>query len=59
MLMVLLVPKTLDLLMKKLNLWKDNMKNKGLCLNMGKTKVIICGKGFDTTKPHEKYPCSV
>ena len=35
------------------------MENKGLCVKMGKTKVMICGKGFDTIKPSEKYPCSV
>ena len=26
---------------------------------MGKTKVMICGKGLDTIKPSGKYPCSV
>ena len=25
---------------------------------MGKTKVMICGKGLDTIKPSGKYPCS-
>ena len=30
-----------------------------LCVNLGKTKVIICGKGLDTIKPSGKYPCSV
>ena len=35
------------------------MKNKGLHVNMGKAKVMICGKGLDTITPSGKYPCSV
>ena len=35
------------------------MENKGLRVNMEKTKVMICGKGLDTIKPSGKYPCSV
>ena len=34
------------------------MENKGFRVNMGKTKVMICGKGLDTIKPSRKYPCS-
>ena len=54
-----LIAETLDLLMVKLKLWKDNTENKGLRVNMGTTKVMICGKGLGTTKPSGKYPCSV
>ena len=56
---IVLIAETLDLLMEKLKLWKDNMENKGLRVNMGKTKEMICGKGLDTIKPSGKYPCSV
>ena len=35
---LVLIGETLDLLMEKLKLWKDNMENKGLRANMGKTK---------------------
>ena len=54
-----LIATTLDLFMEKLKLWKDDMENKGLDVNMGKTIVMICGKGFDTTKLSGKYPCSI
>ena len=54
-----LIAKILDLLMEKFKLWKDNMENKGLHVNMGKTIVMNCGKGFDTTKLSGKYPCSI
>ena len=54
-----LIATTLDLFMEKLKLWKDDMENKGLDVNMGKTIVMICGKGFDTTKLSGKYPCNI
>ena len=54
-----LIATTLDLFMEKLKLWKDDMENKGLDVNMRKTIVMICGKGFDTTKLSGKYPCSI
>ena len=38
---LVLLAETLNLLMEKLKLWKDNMESKGLCVNMGKTKVIL------------------
>ena len=44
----MLIAETLDLLMEKLKLWKNNMENKRLSVNMGKTKVMICGKDLDT-----------
>ena len=45
---LVLIAEILDLLMEKLKLWKDNMENKGLCVNVGKTKVMICRKGLDS-----------
>ena len=55
----MLIAETLDMLMEKLKSWKDNMENKGLCVNMGKTKVMICGNGLDTIKSSGKYVCSI
>ena len=43
---LVLIAETLDLLMEKLKLWKDNMENKGLRVNMGETKAMICGTGL-------------
>ena len=40
-LLMLLIAETFDFLMEKLKLWKDDMKNKGLHVNMGKTKLMI------------------
>ena len=54
---LVLIAQTLDLLMEKLKLWKNNMENKGLRVNMGETKVMICGKVLDTIKLSGKCPC--
>ena len=35
------------------------MENKRLSVNMGKTKVMICGKDLDTIQPFGQCPCSV
>ena len=56
---LVLIAEIPDLLMEKLKLWKDNLENKGLRVNMGKTKVMICGKDLDTIKSSGKHPCSV
>ena len=56
---LVLIAETLDLLREKSKLWKDNMKNKALHVNMEKTEVMICEEGLDTVKPSGKYPCSV
>jgi len=34
-----------DDLFKRLNDWKDNMENRGMRVNMNKTKVMISGSG--------------
>ena len=56
---LVLIAETLDFLMEKLKLQKDNMENQGLRVNKGKTKVMICGKNLDTVKPSGKYQCSL
>ena len=35
------------------------MENKGSRVNMGETKVMICGNSLNTVKPYRKYPCSL
>jgi len=34
-----------DDLIKRLNEWKDNVENRGMRVNMNKTKVMIMGNG--------------
>ena len=43
----------------KLSNWKAKLEEKGLRVNMGKTKVMISGTGLDTLKDSGRYPCGV
>ena len=38
-------------LIKRLNEWKNNVENRGMRVNMNKTKVMICG---ERQKPVQK-----
>ena len=39
---LVVIAETEDDLIKRLNEWKDNMENRGVRVNMNKTKVMIC-----------------
>ena len=39
-----MIAETEDVLMKRLNEWKDNVENRGMRVNMNKTKVMISGE---------------
>ena len=39
--------------------WKEAMEKKGLRVNAGKTKVMICGTGLDLLQSSGEYPCAV
>ena len=45
---LVLIAETFDFLMEKLKLRKDDIKNEGLHVNMGKTKLMICVEDLDT-----------
>ena len=40
-------------------IWKEALEKKGLRVNAGKTKVIICGTGLDLLQSSGEYPCAV
>ena len=44
---------------RRLLIWKKAMEEKGLGVNAGKTKVIICGTGLDLLQSSGKFPCAV
>jgi len=41
---LVVIAETEDDLIKRLNKWKDNMENRGLRVNVNKTKLMISGK---------------
>ena len=50
---------SMEELLVKVQTWKLEMEKKGLCVNMGKTKIMESGINLDVLKKSEKYPCGV
>ena len=40
-------------------IWREAIEKKGLSVNAGKTKVMICGTGLDLLQSSGEYPCAV
>ena len=54
-----IVAETLDEVKNRLSLWKQKFAEKGLKVNVAKTKVLISGRGLNTIKESGSYPCGV
>ena len=39
--------------------WKEAIEKKGLRVNAGKTKIMICGTGLDLLQTSGEFPCAV
>jgi len=50
---------TEDNLIKRLNEWKDNVENRGMRVNMSKTKVMISGERQKVMQKAVRWSCSV
>ena len=50
---------SMEELLVKVQTWKTEMEKKGLCVNMGKTKIMESGINLDVRKKSGKYPCGV
>jgi len=46
-------------LIKRLNEWKDNVENRGMRVNMNKTKFIISGERQRQVQKAIRWPCGV
>ena len=44
---------------RRLLTWKEAMEKKGLRVNAGKTKIMICGTGPDLLQSSGEFPCTV
>ena len=44
---------------RRLLSWEVVMEEKGLRVNAGKTKIMICGKGLDLVQSSGKFPCAI
>jgi len=56
---LVVVAKTEEDLIKRLNEWKDNMENRGTKANMNKTKVVISGERQKPMQKAARWPCGV
>jgi len=54
---LVLIAETEDNLIKRLNEWKDNVKNRGMRVNMNKTKIMISGEC--QKQKAVRWPCGV
>ena len=50
---------SLDMLKDKLRIWKNKLEEKGLKVNVGKTKVMCSSRDAPKTVPKSRYPCGV
>jgi len=56
---LVVIDETEDDLIKRLNEWKDNVENRGMRVNMNKTKVMIIGQWQKVTQKAVRWPCGV
>ena len=50
---------SLEECVRRLLTWKEAMEKKGLRVNAGKTKIMICGAGLDLLQSSGEFPCAV
>ena len=56
---LVIIADSLEQCVRRLLIWKEAMEKKGLWVNAGKTKVMICGTGLDLLQSSGEYPCAV
>ena len=56
---LVIVAESLEELMEKLDKWKNGMEQKGLRVNMKKTKIMYSGPNLASLVDSGKWPCSV
>ena len=56
---LVIVAETENDLRRKLAVWKEKLEKKGLRVNIGKTKVMICGNNLGTLTDSGNFPCGV
>ena len=54
-----IIADSLEECVRRFFIWKEAMEKKGLRVNAGKTKVMICGTGLDLLQSSGEYPTTV
>ena len=55
---LVIIAESLEECVRRLLTWKEAMKEKGLRVNAGKTKIMICGTGLDLVQSSGEFPCA-
>ena len=53
------IAESLEECVRRLLTWKEAMEEKGLRVNAGKTKIMICGTRLDLLQSSGEFPCAV
>ena len=56
---LIIIAESLEECVRRLLIWKEAMEEKGLRVNAGKTKIMICGTGLDFLQSSGEFPCAV
>ena len=56
---LVIIAESLEECVRRLLTWKEAMEEKGLTVNAGKTKIMICGTGLDLLQSSGQFPCAV
>ena len=56
---LMIAAETLEDLERRYAAWKDSIEGKGLRVNTGKTKIMICSTSRGATFPEGQFPCGV
>ena len=56
---LVIIERSLEACIEKLRRWKAGLEQKGLSVNMSKTKFMVSGVGLDTLSDSGKDPCAV
>ena len=56
---LVIIAELLEECVRRLLTWKEAMEKKGLTVNAGKTKIMICGMVLDLLQSPGEFPCAV
>ena len=56
---LVIIAESLEECIRRLLTWKEAMEEKGLRVNAGKTKIMICGTELDLLQSLGEFPCAV
>ena len=56
---LVIIAELLEECVRRLLTWKEAMEKKGLRVNAGKTKIMICGTGLALLQSSGEFPCAV